>query len=297
MYSNKLVDYFKLEMQEFREEATRFGQDYPKIASELQMSQGKSRDPHIEHLVQSFAWMTSRLRYRLDRSQELIPQILLQRLCPNLISSVPSMSIAEVKVKSDGADFSKGQRLKKHRQVYCHVGNKNQTHNNKQRKNNSAPEVRFRTGFDTTLWPLAIAQVRKLPLNELPEDVFNGVRCETAIELVIEARGNEPLNKLAITELMLYVHGEDTLRWQLVDMLQKNLMRVVLLDDDQKVIKRNAPDSMAMQGFDPEQLLLKQSKNTLPAYDLLLDYFFFPEKFCFFNLSKTFSSAAKLHLT
>jgi type VI secretion system protein ImpG len=58
---DQIKTYFRSELEELRLSGREFADAYPAIASELSLSAGVSRDPHVEHLVQSFAWMMSRL--------------------------------------------------------------------------------------------------------------------------------------------------------------------------------------------------------------------------------------------
>ena len=95
---NQLNSYFVSEMEALRDNAAQFGERFPNIAAELSLSRGRSRDPHVEHLLQSFAWMHSRLRLMVESESSKLPTILLQQLYPQLVASTPSMSIAQFEV-------------------------------------------------------------------------------------------------------------------------------------------------------------------------------------------------------
>ena len=58
----RLQELFIEELEGLRGSAAEFQADFPTVASNLSLDQGKSRDPHVEHLVQAFAWMVARLR-------------------------------------------------------------------------------------------------------------------------------------------------------------------------------------------------------------------------------------------
>ena len=108
---NQLNSYFISEMESLRNNASQFGEKYPNIASELALSRGRSRDPHVEHLLQSFAWMHSRLRLMVESESSKLATILLQQLYPQLVASTPSMSIAEFEVDGFAANFGDGYLL------------------------------------------------------------------------------------------------------------------------------------------------------------------------------------------
>ena len=83
---NQLNSYFVSEMEALRNNASQFGEKYPNIASELALSNGRSRDPHVEHLLQSFAWMHSRLRLMVESESSKLATILLQQFYPVSVS-------------------------------------------------------------------------------------------------------------------------------------------------------------------------------------------------------------------
>ena len=57
---DRLNSYYLSELDSLRSAGRDFAQAYPNVASELSLSEGEARDPHVEHLVQSFAWMMGR---------------------------------------------------------------------------------------------------------------------------------------------------------------------------------------------------------------------------------------------
>ena len=92
----KLQTLFLEELQELRSSAKDFQSDFPSVASNLYLEDGKSRDPHVEHLVQAFAWMNARLSSRIEAEKEKIPRFLLNHLQPNKLASRPCAAIARV---------------------------------------------------------------------------------------------------------------------------------------------------------------------------------------------------------
>ncbi len=112
---NEPIYYFQNELSNIRNAVDNFSHTYPGIASELRLSAGQSSDPHVEQLLQSFAWLTSQLRFDMDQRRYETPNYLLMSLYPNLLSSIPCMSVMEANVLPDDANFVNGYSLEKGR--------------------------------------------------------------------------------------------------------------------------------------------------------------------------------------
>ena len=70
----------------------------PSIAGGLLISDdtGHSQDPHVERLIESFAFLTARLQVKLkDEFPELV-DALLGMLYPHYLAPIPSMAIAQL---------------------------------------------------------------------------------------------------------------------------------------------------------------------------------------------------------
>ena len=107
------IQSFQQELQSLRQSVEAFSDAYPSVASELRLSAGHSADPHVEQLLQSFAWLTGRLRADMQRQRYQMPNHLLLSLYPNLIRSIPSMTVMQANVLTDGASFINGYQLNK----------------------------------------------------------------------------------------------------------------------------------------------------------------------------------------
>ncbi|MBL8512249.1 MAG: type VI secretion system baseplate subunit TssF, partial [Betaproteobacteria bacterium] len=114
---NQLKDFFLRELSALREDAAVFAQSHPQAAQALALNRGRSHDPHVEMLIQSFAYLTGRLQYQLEINQAALPGALLSILYPHLEAPLPSMLIARADVRPDNASFAKGVTLARHRHV------------------------------------------------------------------------------------------------------------------------------------------------------------------------------------
>ena len=63
---DELLPYYENELTYLRRLSKEFAAKYPKIASRLQMDGEVCEDPHVERMIESFAFLTSRIHKKLD---------------------------------------------------------------------------------------------------------------------------------------------------------------------------------------------------------------------------------------
>jgi type VI secretion system protein ImpG len=62
----ELLPYYEKELSYLRDLSGEFAQRYPKIAQRLSMEGDQCEDPHVERLIEAFAFLTARVHRRLD---------------------------------------------------------------------------------------------------------------------------------------------------------------------------------------------------------------------------------------
>ena len=63
-----LETHYENELNYIRRMALEFARDRPKIADRLYMDRetGQSEDPHVERIIEAFAFLTARIRLKLE---------------------------------------------------------------------------------------------------------------------------------------------------------------------------------------------------------------------------------------
>ncbi|MBI3897241.1 MAG: type VI secretion system baseplate subunit TssF [Gammaproteobacteria bacterium] len=264
--------YFEQELRHLRDEAATFAHDYPAIAQELALSRGKCADPHVELLLQSFAFLVGRLQHEQDAEQATIPNALLQQLYPHLTAPLPSMAIAQVDVKSDGANFANGWTLARERTAFAMASN----------DSGRRVSCRMRNCYDTPLWPLTVRDAGLVPTNQY--DFLTGARdVFSVLRVRIGAMSTEPIQDLPIKSLRFYLHGDDHEAYRLYDLLAAHLVGMAVLVPNDPTPRRLPAEALHWLGFGDDEAMLPIKTETPPAYRLLQEYFAFPEKFLFFE--------------
>src|SRR5687768_18494540 len=81
------------ELSWLRNMGERFAQEHPKIARRLELQPGECPDPHVERLIESFAFLSARIQADLEHDFPEIATELLDVLYPNYLNPVPPMTI------------------------------------------------------------------------------------------------------------------------------------------------------------------------------------------------------------
>ena len=117
--------YYERELDYLRQLGAEFAGKYPKIAQRLVLEADKeSPDPHVERLLEGFAFLAARVHLKIDDEFPEITEALLSILYPHYIRPTPSMTIVEMHLDSGaggvaapqqsaarlGAEFAAGER-------------------------------------------------------------------------------------------------------------------------------------------------------------------------------------------
>jgi len=72
-----LLLYYERELTFLRQMGTEFADKYPKIASRLIIEPDKCEDPHVERLLEAFAFLAARVHLKIDDEFPEITEALL----------------------------------------------------------------------------------------------------------------------------------------------------------------------------------------------------------------------------
>ena len=90
-----------------------FADKYPKVASRLVLEPDKCEDPHVERLLEAFAFLAARVHLKIDDEFPEITEALLSILYPHYIRPIPSMSIVQFHVDPEQGKAPGGIRIPK----------------------------------------------------------------------------------------------------------------------------------------------------------------------------------------
>lgn len=272
--SEALDVWYQRELDYFRNSGAQFAERFPKIANRLSLSATGIKDPHVERLIQAFAYLNARTRHKLDDSFPELVDAMLGVLYPHLLSPVPSLSIIGFKMNPGQKDQTNGHVIDAGTMI---ESERIHGHN-----------CLFRTTYPVKLLPLDVQAVRLLPRP------FSGpqspCRNDATSVLRFEIQTFDPKKTLAeysLTSLRFFVsipNFEKAAR--LVELVLSQALEVVITGTDLSVAAAVLPaTAITPVGFQPDEAVLSQSPRSFPGYRLLSEYFVLPQKFLFFDIS------------
>ncbi|MCA6061023.1 MULTISPECIES: type VI secretion system baseplate subunit TssF [unclassified Thalassolituus] len=271
---NRDIQQFQNELGGMRKAVEAFSRAYPSVASELRLSAGHSADPHVEQLLQSFAWLTASLRNDLQQQKHEIPNHLLLSLYPALMRSIPCMTIMQANVLLDGANFINGYTLEKGRLFSAKSISRRDA-------GQKPVECRMQCCYDTPLWPFLLEDVAVKPKNIFE---FLGGRndVQSVISIKMRSEGTDPVYEYPLQRLRFFIN-DPALRPDLYKLLSDHICGIAIRVDGEIVPLPEA--GIEWLGFDQQHNVLPQPNGSHDAYRLLQEYFYFPEKYYFFEIT------------
>ena len=115
-----LMDYFSRELEYLRREGKDFGKKYPQVASRLDLRESESLDPHVERLIESFAFLSARVRRDIDRDYSQIANNVLDKFCPSLLQPIPSLTIVNLKSNEKLGKLTNPLKIPRHSKLSAH---------------------------------------------------------------------------------------------------------------------------------------------------------------------------------
>jgi type VI secretion system protein ImpG len=266
-----LLEYYERELTFLRQMGAEFAEKYPKIASRLLLEADRCEDPHVERLVEAFAFLAARVHLKIDDEFPEITEALLGILYPHYIRPIPSMSVVEFHIDPEQGKLATGLRIPRGSTLYS-------------RPVDGVP-CKFRTCYHTTLWPLTVAEAswrtpdRIQPPIKAPEAL-------AALRVELRCLPDVLFSKLELRSLRFYLDGESNLVHALYELLCNNCSQILVRDPGSKQrTLRLSPEVIRPVGFAEDEGMLPYPRRSFIGYRLLQEYFSFPEKFFFVELS------------
>jgi len=248
--------YYQAELQYLREMGRAFGQAHPDSAGLLAERGG---DPDVERLLEGFAFLTARLRERVEDAVPEMVVALCDLLLPHYVRTIPACSIVEL---SPIVGAVRGrQRIARGAEVA------------------SVPvedtPCRFRTAMDVDLLPLT--------LQEVVADRIGASAPIVRAELQLGAQGHAAV--FQPDGLRFHVHGEPAVATMLYLWFARHLEDVVVAGASGKRPPVHlGPGALRLSGFDPAHALLPWPAFAPEGYRLLQEFFVLPSKLLFFDV-------------
>lgn len=266
---DRLLPYYERELGYLRDLSKEFAEQYPKVAGRLQLQGETVADPHVERLMEAFAFLTARIHLKLDDEFPEITEALLGLLYPHYLRPVPSLTIVQFELNPADTQLTGRYPVP--------AGSKLLS-----RPVRGMP-CRFRTCYPVELWPVRLAEAS---LEPVAGSAFarRGVDAVAMLRLTLECFDGLTFEQLGVDRLRLFLDGEGAVTHGLLELLLTRARGVVLVGGDGRRLELSAAASLRPVGFEPDEGLLDYGARSFLGYRLLTEYFAFPEKFLFVDL-------------
>jgi type VI secretion system protein ImpG len=271
MRDDRILPYFEDELAYVRKSAEEFARRFPAIAARLKLDSVPSQDPHVERLIEAFAFVAARIHRRLDDEYPELTDALLGILYPEYLAPIPSVRIVQFDCDPQQLALRDGLPLPRHRELLT-------------RPIDGIP-CRFRTVYPVRLWPLVVESVSLQSVGEhdlaaIPvavRDVKPAPRA--ALRITLRTAGGEPLADYAIPSLMFHLAEDAFVAHELYEALFRRPLGFLVRAGD--AVEFRDATQLRPVGFDREHGLLDYTRTGALGFRLLYEYFAFPEKFLF----------------
>jgi type VI secretion system protein ImpG len=281
----RLLQYYNLELQHLREMGAEFAQQFPKVAARLGMNGLEVADPYVERLLEGVGFMAARVQLKLDAEFPRFTQALLESVYPHYLAPTPSMLVAQLRPDPNDPVLATGTKRVPRGSTMQHLGG-----------GDDLTACEFRTAHDVTLWPIEIASASyfsfapDLPLNALPV----AQRIKGGLRIRLRTTAGLTFAQTALDRLPFHLLGRDDVANTLYELCLGAPLGVLVRPVKGSSRWHEWLDATAIRpvGFSDSEALLPVTLRSFQGYRLLQEYFSFPQRYRFFDVT-TLSRAVK----
>jgi len=267
-----LLPYYERELTHLRRLSHDFAKRYPKIAGRLLISGENCDDPHIERLIESFAFLAGRIHKKLDDDYPEFTDALLQVVYPQYLRPFPSVSIARFEPLPSTSNEGANAVVPRHTMLHTRPVR--------------GVACRFRTAYEVQVSPVCV-QYAAYENTFDTSGLSTRLSAETAavIRLRLSVVRDETGSGAPLpAKLRFFLNGEPSVVAAIREAVLGHALGVWVGNDVTAAKCELSPSALLPVGFADDEYLLDVDARCHPAYQLLLEYFAYPEKFNFFDL-------------
>ncbi len=269
--SDSLLPYYERELDAIKRLAAEFADAHPKIAGRLRVSADAIDDPHVARLLEGAAFLAARVHHRLDDEFPELTDALLGLLYPHYLAPVPSCMVVQFDCQPDlinPARLAAGTSI-----------DTEPVH---------GEELRYRTTAPVMLWPVEVENVRLSgPPIVAPANPF-AAGAAGVLRITLKCVSPEvTFTQLGIERLRFFLRGPTNQALALYELLGAHAISIAFADNAVDPSPAIVPASaIEPVGFSPDEALLPWSARGFAGFRLLTEYFAFPDKFLFFDITR-----------
>jgi type VI secretion system protein ImpG len=245
--------YYQDELAYLREMGRDFARIYPEAAHFVGEA---SQDPDVERLLEGFAFLTARVRQKLEDELPELTHTLLETFFPHYLRPIPSFTLIQFEALPQAA--REVRTIQRGVEIDSALVD--------------GTACRFRTGYDVQLQPLVL------------DNVVLKAEAPPALKLRFRIPEGVDLGKLGLSTIRLHLAGDAVVSRALYLCLCRYLKRITVAGGSSNPFALPKA-SVRPVGFGTEESLFPVSNGSFPGFRLLTEYFCFPTKFMFVDVA------------
>ena len=253
------------ELSWLRSMGARFATAHPEVAPRLELNDNVCPDPHIERLIESFAFLAARIQSDLASDFPEIASELLQTLYPHYLNPIPSMTIVRFLPRPDPPT---GATIPRDTKLFLET--------------TEGDVCRFRTCYPVKVWPIAVTDVSVVDGFDFKYPAHRR-RATSVLRLRLHAT-HAPFEELQVDTLRVFLDSETIVNRLYALLVGGDPKRVTIVPPDEITIPPDEYLEVSPVGFEDDEDVIHYPRLAHPAYRLLQEYFSFEPKFHFIDI-------------
>ena len=260
-----LLPNYEQELTLLRKSLAGFAQRHPRIAARLGVSGDRCDDPHVERMLQSFALLAAKIDRRLGDNYSEFSESLVGTTYPQYLRPIPACAIARFDVSGLYERVTGPSKLARGTLL-----------------TGKAEDYRFRTVYDVTLAPIAIANACYRATPMVPPNVMLPSDTSGMISITFGAMQPGFRMETLPSPLRIHIAGPDRIVSATIDTML--LHTAAAFVEGGKARWTPLPKlPVTAAGIRPQERLIEEDDEKQPLR-LLSEYFSFSKKFDFVDV-------------
>ena len=273
----RMLRYYNQELAYMREMGAEFAAAFPKIAARLALDATEVADPYVERLLEGFSFLSARVRLKLDAEFPRFTQHLLECVYPHYLTPTPSMAIVQLMPAMTEGSLATGFTVPRGTVLRGQI------------PRGEVTACQFRTAHELTLWPIEITEARYAPFApDLPLNTLGLTEpVQAVLRLRLRAATPNVFKQITMDRLNVFLAGGDEVALKLYELILGSGLGVLVGPPARPLpwFEWLGRDALQPVGFAREQALIPYTARSFSGYRLLHEYFAFPERFRFLEIT------------
>ena len=224
--TDELLTYYNRELAYIRNMGAEFSEANPRIAGRLRMAGGASVDPHVERLIEAFAFLAARTRHKIEDEFPEICESLLSILYPHYLAPMPSASIIQCELNASQSQLTSGYEIPRGQMIETERTTEGQT-------------CKFKTCYDVSLWPIEVKEAAFQAAPFSAPETPAARQAQAIIRLQLKSLASSvTFDQFDFNSLSFFLNGSGQYIFDLYEVILNNTLAVAVADSAEGEIAR-----------------------------------------------------------